>query len=190
MAKETIPNNGLWSAIAALLNGNFTELYRQSGWADYTDTQYTSGSPFAIAATTKTKLPNNAGTVRDQELPADYTDGFYDNVGQVINGLAGDGLLITVEFKAVRQTGNGSFDIEVMFDIGGAVGEIYNRTIGVKGGAGVADSIVFTTAVYTLDTWEANGAGVYVDSDVAINVYGVRYVVHRLHKGFGTYPPA
>lgn len=36
MAKQTIPGSGLWSVIAALLNGNFDELYYKAGtgWID------------------------------------------------------------------------------------------------------------------------------------------------------------
>lgn len=186
MAREVIPTSGLWSSIAALLNGNFTELYRQSGWSDYVDDTYTSGSPLAIDASTDTVIPNDAGTVRDQELPADYSSGFY-NAGKFL-GLAGDGLLVTIEARVERQSGSGAYNVDVWFDIGSGVTNLYRRTIGLRGSG--ANYLTFTTAVYTLDTWETNGGEIYINSDVAINMYDIRFVVHRLHKGFGTYPPA
>ena len=185
MTSHTIPDSGQWSAIADLINQNFTDLFRQSGWGDYVDTQYTSVSPFSVAANTSAVIPNNKGTVREQELPADYVDGFYD-AGK-INGLAGDGLLVTVEAKVERQSGSGAYNVDVWFDIGNGITNLYRRTIGLKG-SGV-NYLTFTTAVYTLDTWQSNGGEIYINSEIGVNIHDVRFVIHRLHKGFGTYPP-
>ena len=186
MARAVIPTSGLWSAIAALLNGNFTELYRQSGWADYTDGTYTQVSPFAVAALTDTVIPNDAASIRAQELPTDYASGFY-NAGKFI-GLAGDDQLITIEARVERQSGSGAYNVDLWFDIGGGITDLYRRTISLRGSG--ANYLSFTTAVFTLDTWAANGGEIYINSDVAINIYDIRFVIHRLHKGVGTYPPA
>ena len=54
-----------------------------TGWAEYVDTQYTSGSPFQITTDNKVTLPNNAGTIRDSQKPRDVSS-FY--TGGVIGG--------------------------------------------------------------------------------------------------------
>ena len=45
-----------------------------TGWADYTDTQYTSGSPYLLAASTQVTLPNNAGSSNESQIPVDVTE--------------------------------------------------------------------------------------------------------------------
>lgn len=51
MARQVIPNTGFWSTLAALINGNFTELYQavRSGIYDYNDAA-TQITPIAITA--------------------------------------------------------------------------------------------------------------------------------------------
>lgn len=64
-----------------------------TGWADYSDTQYTVGSPFAVVADTDTILPNNGlGGPKTQEPDGEtlYSAG-------KITGRNGDGILITVD---------------------------------------------------------------------------------------------
>ena len=149
-----------------------------TGWADYADGQYTSGSPFSLAANTDTALPNNAATIIDSQKPADVTT-FYD--GSVITGRDGDGLLINLDFKVVPQSGAATY-IETWIDIGGAVGELYRCPASFPKGAGEVRSITQSTAAYTLNTWEANGGTVYVRSNGPCEIYDIRYVLFRTHK--------
>lgn len=179
MAKSTIPGTGLWSTIANALNSMFDDAYDFTGWGEYSDTIYTSGSPLPLVADTDTALPNNKGSSIETQKPSDVTT-FYD--GTVITGRNGDGILITVEFIAV-PTQVGTDSIEVWFDIGGSVGELYRRILTFPKGQGVARNINFTVAGYTLGTWEANGATVYVRAGGGTcDVYNVRYVVTRTHR--------
>lgn len=150
-----------------------------SGWGQYQDTQYTSGSPFSVAAATDTVLPNNAGAVIESQKPADVTT-FYN--GSVITGRAGDGILISIDCKLL-PTNAGTTTAEFWFDIGGAVGELYRRIVTFPKGAGVERPLNFSVSGYTLDTWEANGATVYVRSNNTMDVYDIRYVITRTHKG-------
>lgn len=159
-----------------------------SGWGDYVDTANTSGSPQSISANTDTIVLNNAGTKLEQELPFDVAaaGGFYDSANNKILAVTeGDGKLITVEFSIRRASGSGEFTMETFFDIGGAVGELYNRTSNLPGSGD--RHITFTTAVYTLDTWATNGATFNINTSVATEIWSVRYVIHRLHRGQGNY---
>ena len=178
MAKQAIPTSGLWSAIAGLINGNFDEAYNFTGWGEYSDTQYTSGSPFSVAADTDTVLPNNAGSKIESQKPSDVTE-FYD--GTVITGRNGDGLAITVDFLAVPTSAAATY-IEVWIDIGGGIDPLYKRIVTFPKGSGVVRPINFSVNAYTLNTWEANGGTVYVRSNGPVDLYNIRYVLTRTHK--------
>ena len=123
------------------------------GWADYADSTYSEGSPFAVSNNTDTVLPND-GLNGPKTYAPDGID-LYDADSGVITGREGDGLLITLELTVERQSNSGEFDFEVWWDIGGAVGELYRRYFRIRGG-GLDRRVSYTTAVYTLDTWEDN----------------------------------
>ena len=178
MAKQNIPSTGVWSAIAGLINSNFTEAYDFTGWAEYADNQYTSVSPLSLVANTSTILPNNSGNKIDSQKPSDVVS-FYD--GSVITGRNGDGLTITVDLKAV-PTNVSTTTVEIWFDIGGSIGELYRRIITFPKGTGVERPISFTVTGYTLGTWETNGATVYVSANGSVDLYDIRYVITRTHK--------
>lgn len=132
MAIIDIPSSGVWGTIATALNTMFSELFGRTGWGQYQDTQYTSVSPFALAADTDTNLPNNAGSVIETQKPTDVTT-FYD--GTVITGRNGDGVTLTIEFQA-EPTNVATTYLEVWVDIGGSVGELYRRIITFPKGQG------------------------------------------------------
>ena len=149
-----------------------------TGWAAYQDTQYTSGSPFSLAANTDTVLPNNAGVIIDSQKPDDVTS-FYD--GSVITGRNGDAITFTLDIIA-KPTNQMATYLESWIDIGGAIGELYRTINSFPKGSEVERQIVTTTLAYTLDTWEANGATIYVRSNGPCELYGIRIVIARTHK--------
>lgn len=156
------------------------------GWADYSDTEYTEASAFTLTADTATRLPNNGLAGPKTYTPADLNGrGFYDASGDasggLILGLEGESLVITLDFKAKPSSVAATY-IDQWFDIGGGVGELYRRTATFPKGSGVERNITFTTAVYTLDTWEANGAQIWVESNGPVEIYDIRFVIFRLFK--------
>ncbi|WCO03406.1 hypothetical protein [Psychroserpens ponticola] len=162
-----------------LINENSTSDY--TGWADYVDGTYTSGSPFTLVANTKVTLPNDASTTRDSQKPIDITE-FYDSANSKITGRDGDGLNVMIEFK-VKPTANKTTKITVAIDIGGAVGEIYTRDFITSKGVGIEHFYLSSFNTYTLDTWETNGGTVKIESDYSAEIYDIRYVLTRTHKG-------
>ena len=152
-----------------------------TGWGDYVDTQYTEANPLQVAANTDTRLPNNAGSVRDAHKPADLGD-LYDAATQTIAGSNGDAYQLTFEFKARTSSATGAY-IELWLDIGGLVGEIYRGVMtSFPKGNNITAGAIRSIGVYTLDTWEANGAAVWVRANVPVDIYGIRYVIARTHK--------
>lgn len=173
---------GIWKVVTHRL----IDYESTTGWADYSDTTYTLGSPFSVLANTDTKLPNNAGTIIDSQKPSDVTT-FYDNVSETITGRNGDGITITVDFKATPTNANTEF-LEIWLDITGGTGtpsnlsNLYRRIVTFPKGNGIERPINFTVTCYTLATWEANGAEVYVRANNTVDIYDIRYVVTRTHK--------
>ena len=184
MALINIPESGLWATIAAALNSMFTEIFGFSGWGSYTDTQYTSASPLSLLADTDTVIPNNKGTVIETDKPSDIST-FYD--GTVITGRSGDDIIISVDF-AVKPTNAGTDFIEVWFDITGGTGTpvvlstLYRRIFSFPKGSGVERRISFSHSGYTLGTWEANGAVLYVKANNTAEIYDISYIIKRTHK--------
>jgi len=150
-----------------------------TGWASYNDGTYTEGSPLELAADTDTVLPNDAASKIETYMPSDYTTMM---VGGKVQGKQGDSLIITVDFTA-KPTNVGSTYLETWFDIGGSVGELYRRPITFPKGNGVERQVVLSTAVYTLDTWEANGATLYIRGNNTFDIYDIRVIVTRVSKG-------
>lgn len=150
-----------------------------TGWADYTDNVYNASNTFSVTGGVDTIIPNNALIVRDSQKPIDVIS-FY-NGSQIISSQK-DSLAITIEFKAVPQSVSAT-RADVWFDIGGGIGQLYRRTVSFSKGSGVVNYVTFTTDVYTLDTWEDNGATIYINANDDIEIYDIRYVVYRLHKG-------
>lgn len=151
-----------------------------SGWVDYADGTYTSGSPLAISGNTDTKLPNDGATVRSDYLPAGIAN-FYDSGTGKVLGNTGRSMLFTLDFKCT-PTNAGTTYIEDWIDIGSPVGEIYRRISSFPKGNGVERSIVHSTAMYTLDTWETNGGDVYVRANGTADIYDIRFVFFLLSE--------
>lgn len=178
MAKTTIPSAGLWSSIASIFNGMLDELYGRTGWASYVDTQYTSGSPFAVSTNTDTSVPNNAGNIIQSQKPTDIP-AFY-SAGK-ITGRSGDSLSMQLFFFAVPTIVDQN--IEIWIDIGAPVGELYRQTFSFPKGTGQPRGIMYALpATYQLSTWQDNGGTLRVRSNGAMNIYGITYNFTRTHK--------
>lgn len=165
VVNNTIYNDTLWT-----------------GWYDYTDSQYNESNPFVMSGGVEYTMPNDAqGFLTRGQLPEDndYPNGFYN--GTHILGKWNDSLLITVDFKAKSTSGTDSY-IEVWFDIGGGIAPLYKRINTFPKGNNVERPITLTTNVYTLNTWEQNGALVKVFSDDNAEIYDIRFVISRMHK--------
>ena len=152
-----------------------------TGWADYADGTYTSGSPLSVSAGTKVTLPNDGATIIDSQIPIDI-DSMYTIADSTITGRNGDGLNILIEFS-VEPTTAADTRITTSIDIGGAVGEIYKRDFVLSKGNGVEHYYSASFSGYTLSTWETNGGKVKVmATGGGVEIYDIRYVLTRTHK--------
>jgi hypothetical protein len=153
-----------------------------TGWAEYQDTQYTSGAPLTLTADTDTTLPNNAGTVRQTEKPRDIST-FYNQSTLLILGRYGDGLNIFVYFKSAASTAAGTY-IDLWLQIqSDPVIDLYRRTITYPKGNATETGVSMSIAGFTYDLWDQYGALLKVRSNAdGVTVWDIRYVLTRTHK--------
>lgn len=148
-----------------------------SGWAQYSDTVYTAGSPFVIAEGATSTIPNNAGSVINQFLPLGVSS-FYDGT-KITPDIAGDYLIITIRLMASCSKSNGYGVISI--DIGGALGQIFPHTLEFPNGAGVFHPFDIPIPGYTLDTFKGNGGLVKLEAQLGdISLASISYQVARI----------
>lgn len=156
-----------------------------TGWADYSDTEYTEGSPWEPTVDQWNNVPIDALSKIESQLPPDVSE-FYNAASGKILGRNGDGLLITAEFIAKPTTATTTY-MDVAFFIGNSLGpladgRIYQRTLSFPKGQNVARVHSLTVGGFTLDTWETNGAIFQMNPTAAVDVYKARLVLTRTHK--------
>ncbi len=149
------------------------------GWASYADTQYSSGSPLTMVTDVPVVMPNNAGAIIDTQKPSDIASYYTANK---ITGRNGDSVLIAIDLIGRPTTASATW-LDLYLDIGGSIGIFYRTTQQFPKGNGQAQNILFNIPAYQGTTWEANGATVYGVANHGLEIWGVRYVVHRLHRG-------
>lgn len=153
-----------------------------TGWAQYSGSTYTSGSPLVINATTTAVLPNNgASSSITSQLPTGVTAFVNTANGKITPQLDGDFYVIDIRFKATSSSVDGVIDVGI--DIGGAQGIIRQHTVALRKGIGVEQRVALSFPVFAGSTFVANGGEVKVTSIVGnTSIYDITFVVDRTHK--------
>lgn len=159
----------------------FLETNPYTGWAEYQDTEYTSSSPFTVLLDTDTVIPNNAGTIRQDQKPKDV-DTLYNPLTKTIPGRYGDGLIVHCDFKFTSSSAAGAY-FEVWLDLGASVVDLYRRVTTMPKGNDTEHGFSISVGTFTYDTWEALGAQFKIRASVNTDIYDVRYVLTRTHRG-------
>jgi len=134
----------------------------------------TSGATGKIAEVTGSiiRINNLVGTFAAETISG-VTSGASGIVSTIsdgkITGRDGDSLDFMIYFKAT-STNNDQW-LDVWVNIGGSIGELYRQTYTFPKGIGFERGILYSIpSGYTLDTWENNGATIYVRSSHALNI--------------------
>jgi hypothetical protein len=156
---------------------------KKTGWASYKDTFYTLASPFTILDTVTSAIPNNAGTIINNQLPLGVTS-FYDSgTGKITPELVGDYYVTTIRLKAsTTATLGGHADFGI--DVGGALGVIFKETVIFAKGANVEHNFAFVCPGYTAATFVANG-GIPKLTALGggdVKIYDIEFQIDRTHK--------
>lgn len=145
------------------------------GWANYADSQYTSGSPLNVN-NTRTQITINglaAGTNTDYSV-ADTIWWANNTFSPVV---IGESYILRLSFKAVPSTPSDKFDIELQIDTGNL---IYVQTLEMNKGSGVEQRYSVVVPVYCLATFLANGGKFFINTVNNIDFYEFSILIQRL----------
>ena len=67
-------------------------------------------------------------------------------------------------------------------DIGNPVGVLYRRTITFPKGNSVSHGASVSIAGFSLNTWESNGAKIYVRANTPVTIWDITLVLTRTHR--------
>jgi hypothetical protein len=157
------------------------------GWAVYFDDQYTEGSPLVIDDTRTNLMINGQGAATiTTYLPNAVTILWDTNNNEIVSSAIGNAYNVRVQFKAKAAVGATFFDIE--FDIGNGAGPVIaSRTLGAPKASGVEIQYSVGLPIYSMETFVANGCGVYLDStpdSATISVYDLQIHIQQIfHEG-------
>jgi hypothetical protein len=165
---------------SALTVADFDTLQRLTGWAQYTDDQYTSVSPLNVAAGDTVTLFNNAASTITSDLPIGIDSLWNRTDSTIIGQYVGDAYTIRIDFTAESSSNDGYFDLGV--DIGGTQNIIFQRIYAFPKGQDTPHRFSSTNAIYTLDTFIANGGKIKIIGGVGTTeIYDVNFVITRTH---------
>jgi hypothetical protein len=172
--------SGIWSRVFETDLDYTNKAKNVFGWADIADSQYTVGSPLAVAATTRTKLTNNALAPQTDStrLPGIWNAA---NNRFLINDLnAAYVLRIQCRVRAVAAAGT---PYVVKFEIQSANGPtvIAATDMFIKGGS-YDNAIGYATLLYTGSFVNNQPIEVFVTPDTAITLYNIGFTVQRTYK--------
>jgi len=156
------------------------DLVLPTGWGNYENSSYTSASPLALTASTRTKLTIDALGAGTNETYLPEAGSLWDNVNNKITPYTeGDMYDIRLRFKALPGVSDGYITGEV--DIGGSEGVILEQTQRFLKGA-VEQSMLFVATIFTLNTFIANGGSIYLESSINVDIYDIGLLINRTHK--------
>jgi hypothetical protein len=153
------------------------------GWEVSFDGTYTSGSPFAIPASTRTLMPCDGlgSNSNNTYLPSDVTELWDTTLDKIVSDNVGNAFEVRVQFIADPGAISASFDME--FDIGNGAPNIViaARTINAPKGA---DPFVVSVAIpiYSLGTFVTNGCKIYInttDSGDTFDIYDISVLIKQ-----------
>jgi len=161
-----------------IVNNSFVAV-RDTGWAQYNDTEYTVEAPFAVVEGTTVTMPMNSGHVLKQYIPSDTTDLYAG--GKITPTNIGDAYVLAIRFRAKSSKNFGALRIGI--DIGGELNTFVQQSIPFVRDANIEQYFNFVFNIFTLDTFVANGGTIKIEAIIGnLSIYEIRYVITRVFK--------
>lgn len=153
------------------------------GWAQYKDTQYTSGAPLVVNAGASVSVGNNAGEVISDHLPNGVAQLYDGTTGKILPVKLGDALVMRVNFKAFTDNNNGLASL--CLDIGATEPILEDDFQFPRGtGSGNVRSFSTTHLIYELNTFVSNGGDLKIEGvRGTTTIYDIKYVLSVINKG-------
>lgn len=150
------------------------------GWNDIADSQYTSGAPRAITATTRTLVTNNASAAQTDtsRLGAIWSTGSSQFLINDLNAV----YILRINCKITAAAAASSPYI-ALFELQSANGPtvISGQTQFIKGGGNV-NQLSVSMPFYSGSFINNQALQIYITPDTAINLYDVGFVIQRTYK--------
>lgn len=168
--------NLMWRNQQNLLNG--------WGWADFEDSEYNSGSPFAVVADTPTDLPNDAvvtvinNGLSDTALPVGTG---WNPITSKFELKLNDSFVLTAKFATDHAGAEPEF-IDVWLDADDADVSRYRGSYSLVKGAGVIHYINHTTFGYVDAAMATNGFSVRVSAGANSDIWDIRFLMQILYR--------
>jgi hypothetical protein len=149
----------------------------RTGWGYYQNDTETSGAPLVLVAATPADLPNPADTTNENELPSDRTD-FYETTGDTVTFGSVDEL-VEIEVQLTVEAVAATDWLDIWLEESG--GTEHGRTTFALPKGTTPQTLVHRFAVAASALLVANGGTVRVESNDAVSVYDIRYLISRSH---------
>lgn len=147
----------------------------------YKDGTYTSGSPRALLASTRTKLTCDGAHAASVEIDMPAGVSLWDTINNEITPeYEEDCYDLRVQFTAEPSSTNQ--DVRLELDIGGADPVILSETRPLLRGAAPND-LVFSWPIFCRSTFLANGGEIYVTCSDATDIWDISIYLVRVRKG-------
>ena len=171
--------------IKSIINANATDAEARifdlkTGWAYYVDSQYTSGSPLAPSASTRTRLTNDGlgATTEIGQLPTGVS-AFWDVATDKLIGVAnGDSYDIRIDFTIDVPTQTESILVELDIGDGAPDIPIVSKTVPFAESGIKKVSIGFP--YFSLATFVTNGGKLFITTSAAsFEIYDISFFIKR-----------
>ena len=152
-----------------------------TGWASYTDSIYTVGSPLSIANGVTATVNNNAATVIKTYIPFGVTSFWNSATAKITPANTGDGYTFCLRCKIKPSSADTYLDFGI--DVGGLVGVLFKQTIMLPKGAGIEHDINIECTGYSPATFVTNGGIMKITANGGtLSIYNIELQVHRYHS--------
>lgn len=148
------------------------------GWNYRVDTQYTSGAPLSITASTKTAFPNNGlGTLTDTARPLGITFIGTTFTPSTLNS----SYVIRIAFKVKAAAVAGTpYTIKVTMEGGASPLKFAGQDVSIKGGS-YENDVTLSFLFFTGSLNTNNPITIYLTPDTDVTVYDCNYLIQRTY---------
>ncbi len=154
-----------------------------TGWANYEDSTYTSGSPLVVN-NARVKVTNDGVTSNiTSQWPSGAPDPWNTSTNKLIGESDGDSYDIRIEFTCNNGASVAYADLE--FDIGGAIGVFSTSLITEAKGSGTSTDETVMVSYFTGSTFISNGCDIYLNTTPTgdnISFWDFKFFIRRTHK--------
>jgi hypothetical protein len=158
------------------------------GWASYVDSAATSGSPLELNAGNSYVAPITIDGLASGSSSAQWPAGVSAPWDTSTNKLIGvnDGDMFDMRLKFSAQDGASMTLLDIYIDIGGAIGELWRKSIQIAKGASTETEVLISSNYFTGTTFIANGGIIYAStaqSSTDMDIWGIEIVLLRKYVG-------